>query len=297
MIGDKVKELRKLVGITQKELAESLGLKSQTTIAAIESNKNNPSNELLSKLADFFKVSTDFLLDKVEKDGGYICLLFSAKINEMMKEKNLTVEELSKKLGIAKDTLMIIKNAQISEDIFFEYPYIASHLGLTEEDADCLMGYVAKTFVDKSKEALLTPPEPSSVLTKDFINIPIVGVVRAGQPMLASENIEGYIPLPSSMISSNKEYFALKIKGDSMNLEFNEGNIIVVEKTNIIENGEIGVILVNGYEATVKKVVQNKNMITLIPMSTNSVHTPTMYDILSDEIKVVGKVKHAIKSY
>jgi repressor LexA len=210
MIGDRVKELRKLQGMTQKDLAEKLGLKSQTTIAAIENNKNNPSNELLVKLADFFDVSTDYLL---------------------------------------------------------------------------------------GKETPVLPSDAIPVVTTEFSNIPIVGVVRAGLPILATENIEGYITLPSSMMNKSKEYFALRIKGDSMNLEFQEGSIIVVEKTNILDNGEIGVVLIDGSESTVKKVVQNKNMITLIPMSNNSIHIPTMYDLSKDEVHIVGRVKHAIKSY
>jgi repressor LexA len=210
MIGDRVKELRKLLGITQKDLAEKLGLKSQTTIAAIEKNKNNPSNELLMRMADLFNVSTDFLLGK-------------------------------------------------------ELP-IASF-------------------------------EPLSVGINDYISVPIVGAVRAGLPILATENIESSISLPSSMITKNKEYFALRIKGDSMNLEFQEGSIIIVEKTNIVNNGEIAVILIDGCEATVKKVIMSKNMITLIPMSSNAIHIPTMYDLSKDEIQIIGKVRHAIKSY
>lgn len=210
MTGDRVKELRKLKGMTQKELADKLGLKSQTTIAAIEVNKNNLSSELLIKMADFFNVSTDYLL---------------------------------------------------------------------------------------GKEALKAPSEPLPPVTYDFINVPIVGAVRAGLPMLATENIEGYTPLPSSMVNKNKEYFALRVKGDSMNLEFPEGSILIVEKTSILDNGEIGVVLIDGCEATVKKIVKNKNMITLIPMSSNPVHIPTMYDLSKDEIQIAGKVKHAIKSY
>ena len=72
-------------------------------------------------------------------------------------------------------------------------------------------------------------------------------------------------------LKSDSIYFGLKVKGDSMNLEFEEGTILVIEKTPCIENGEIGVIRINGFEATVKKVVLNNEMITLIPMSSNRI--------------------------
>lgn len=300
MIGDKVKELRKLLGMTQKDLAKNLGLKSQTTIAAIENNKNKPSNELLSKMSDLFKVSTDFLLEKVKWDDGYICLLLSVKLNKRMKEENLSVEELSMKLNIPAQDLIAIRNAQLDIDSLASYRIVADYVDLSKEDINFITSYTKKSFkldlLQESEEYLLTPTE-SPLFKSDFINVPILGVVRAGSPILANENIEGYIPLPASMINHNKEYFALRVKGDSMNLEFKEGSIIIVEKTNTIENGEIGIVLVNDYEATVKKVVKNKNMITLIPMSSNSIYTPTMYDMVNDEIKIIGKVKHAIKSY
>jgi repressor LexA len=131
----------------------------------------------------------------------------------------------------------------------------------------------------------------------EFVNIPVVGIVRAGEPILAVQNIESYLSLPKSMFDSDKEYFGLKVKGDSMNLEFKEGTALIIEKTPCLNNGDIGVVLIDGLEATVKKVVQEQNLITLIPMSSNPIYKEKTYDIDLDSIKIVGKVKHAIKSY
>jgi repressor LexA len=301
MIGDKVKELRKLLGMTQKDLADSLGLKSQTTIAAIENNKNRPSNELLSKMADFFKVSTDFLLEKVNQDPSYLRLLFSEKLKEKLKQERLTIENLSKKLDLPVQDLMIMKNANIGIDSFARYQTVAEYIGFPLEDIHLMMTKTPNSLKhDMQLVDEETPVYPSGMYTTpkmDLVSIPIVGVVRAGIPIFANENIEGHIPLPCSMVNWNKDYFALKIKGDSMNLEFQEGNIIVVEKTNVVDNGEIAVVLVDGSEATVKKVVQQNHMITLIPMSTNSKHTPTMYNVEKDDVHIIGKVKYAIKGY
>ncbi len=60
-------------------------------------------------------------------------------------------------------------------------------------------------------------------------------------------------------ISTNKEYFFLRVQADSMNLEFKEGTMLLIEKTPCIENGEIGLVLIDGMDATVKKVIQNGN--------------------------------------
>jgi transcriptional regulator with XRE-family HTH domain len=67
MIGNKIKELRKSKGITQNELATILGLKSQSTIASIENNKNKPSSELLIKIAEYFNVTVDYLISTEER--------------------------------------------------------------------------------------------------------------------------------------------------------------------------------------------------------------------------------------
>jgi repressor LexA len=82
-----------------------------------------------------------------------------------------------------------------------------------------------------------------------------------------------------------------------MNLEFQEGSILIVEKTSCIENNEIGIVLINGFDATVKKVACNGDMLTLIPMSSNPAYQPTIYNVIKDDIKIVGKVKYAIKTY
>jgi len=144
------------------------------------------------------------------------------------------------------------------------------------------------------KKPEYTLSEAIPISSNDVINIPIVGVVRAGQPILAIENIEGYFPALKSNLSPSKEYFYLRVKGDSMNLKFQEGSLLLVEKCDCIENGEIGVVLIDGLEATVKKVVINDNMITLIPMSTNPEHIPMMYDIVKDDVRIIGKAKMAI---
>jgi repressor LexA len=98
-------------------------------------------------------------------------------------------------------------------------------------------------------------------------------------------------------LKSDSMYFGLKVKGDSMNLEFNEGTTLIIEKTPCIENGEIGVVRINGFEATVKKVVLNNDMITLIPMSSNPEHIPQMYNLKTDDVEIIGRVKQAIKTY
>lgn len=160
-----------------------------------------------------------------------------------------------------------------------------------------ICGVPSDFFSVKAPVDTVNLSDAHSVSIKDVVSLPVVGTVRAGIPILAIENIDGYFPALKSMLNNNKEYFYLRVKGDSMNLEFNDGSLLLIEKTPDVENGEIAVVLINGFDATVKKVVKNNNMITLIPMSSNPEYTPQMYDIIKDQIQIIGKVKSATKIY
>ena len=122
------------------------------------------------------------------------------------------------------------------------------------------------------------------------IKVPVVGKISAGLPILAVENIEGYEFAPSSYIKEGYEYFYLRVQGDSMNLKFNTGDIVLVQKQDILKNNEIGVILVNGNEATVKKYKQENGLIVLEPMSNNPENTVQIYNPEEIEIRIIGKV-------
>ena len=120
--------------------------------------------------------------------------------------------------------------------------------------------------------------------------VPVVGKISAGLPILATENIEGYEFAPSSQIKEGYTYFYLRVQGDSMNLKFNEGDIVLVQKQDDLENNEIGVILVNGFDATVKKYRKENNLVILEPMSTNPENTVQIYNPKDTPIKIIGKV-------
>ena len=120
--------------------------------------------------------------------------------------------------------------------------------------------------------------------------IPVLGRISAGLPMFAEEHIEGYEYAPSTYIKEGNNYFYLKVHGDSMNLKFNDDDLVLVQKQDTLENGDIGVILVNGYDATVKRYKEENNLIMLEPMSTNPENTVQVYDPRKIKIKVIGKV-------
>lgn len=142
--------------------------------------------------------------------------------------------------------------------------------------------------IDWKQRAGATPCNPAQVA-------PLLGTVRAGLPMYAVENIEGYIPIRQT---DGAKYFWLNIRGDSMNAAgMNEGDQILVREQPEVENGEIAVVLVNGDEATVKCFRQEGDLVILTPRSSNPAHQPQVYDLKKTPVQVLGRVVECRKVY
>ncbi len=120
---------------------------------------------------------------------------------------------------------------------------------------------------------------------KELFNIPLIGKVTAGEPILAEENIEDYFPVPVDYLkASNRDLFMLEIDGDSMiNAGINDGDYIIAQKQNIARNGEIVIALLDD-EATVKRYYKEDTHIKL------QAENPDYEPIRSKNIKVIGKV-------
>jgi len=145
-----------------------------------------------------------------------------------------------------------------------------------------LMGYDAPMSRNSATHDDLQPYNP--VVHK----IPILGYIAAGLPLYADEHIEGYTYTERN---GGAEYFALKVKGDSMNASrIHDGDILIVRRQPTVENGEIAVVRVNNDNATVKRFKKEKNIVQLIPQSYNPEHQIQIYDLKQDSVEVVGKV-------
>lgn len=135
-----------------------------------------------------------------------------------------------------------------------------------------------------------TKPRTIEILDDDFaltrremVQVPIIGTVAAGAPILAEENIEDYMPIPVEMLP-NKEVFMLKVKGDSM-IEagiFN-GDRVIVTRESTASNGEMVVALVDD-SATVKTFYKENGYIRLQPENSS------MEPIILDDVQILGKV-------
>ena len=124
--------------------------------------------------------------------------------------------------------------------------------------------------------------------------IPIFGKIVAGTPIEAIQNADGYINVPKNMIKSNKIHYALKVSGESMiDAGILDGDLAILEKTNEVNNGDIVVALIDGQEATLKRIRKKTNSVALEPANK---HFETRIFGLG-RVVIQGKLVGIIRNY
>ncbi len=142
---------------------------------------------------------------------------------------------------------------------------------------------------DKTKTRAIEISE--NISKKEIVNIPIIGTITAGAPILAIENIEDIFPLPIEYVKSTNELFMLKVSGKSMiDVGIMDEDLAIIEKSNTCENGDIVVALIEN-EATLKRFFKEKDHIRLQP------ENKTMKPIIVDTCKVLGKLVGLYRKY
>ena len=127
----------------------------------------------------------------------------------------------------------------------------------------------------------------------DRVEIPIIGRVSAGSPILAEEYIEGTLTVDKSMVRQTEGVFALRIKGNSMvDAGIKDGDFVIIQQQPQVNQGEIAVVLIDN-EATVKRVYINKDIIKLQPENEST--PPIIVDPKKKEVSIIGKVKGVIR--
>ena len=138
-------------------------------------------------------------------------------------------------------------------------------------------------FNQTMKEPFLNNEIAHNEFSRELVNVPMVGTVAAGEPLLAVENVTDYFPVPVDMLP-NAETFMLRVKGDSMiNMGIYEGDQLIVERKNTASNGEVIVALVDD-SATVKRFYKENGHYRLQP------ENDEMEPIIVDHCEAIGKV-------
>lgn len=197
----------------------------------------------------------------------------SDRIKEGMKLRNLRQTDLCQRTGITKGAM--------SSYISGRYVPKQNNIYL-----------IAKAL--NVSEAWLMGSNVPIERTLDKCNcktrIPVLGSVPAGIPIEAIQDIVDYEEIDADTAAKG-EYFALKIKGDSMEPRICEGDVVIVRKQDDVESGDIAIVMVNGNDATIKRLLKYQDGIRLMP--SNPSYDPiyfTNQEILDKPVKVIGKV-------
>lgn len=225
---------------------------------------------------------------------------FSVRLKKAMNYRNIKQVDLVNKTGIDK--------ALISNYLSGKYKAKHDKLHKLAIALDVSEGWLMGYDVDMDRE-WFEEKEPSELTidnaryietTTKTIKIPLLGKVPAGVPIEAVEDLLGYEEIPISMLKSGNDYFALKIEGDSMYPEYMSGDTIIVRQQSDCCSGDDCIVMVNGDDATFKRVIKQEKSIILKPL--NNQYEPYVfseYDIMTKPVKIIGiaievrrKLKH-----
>ena len=215
---------------------------------------------------------------------------FATRLKQAMDLKGIKASELSEKAGIPKSAISQYLSGlyEAKQKNIFK---LANVLDVSE---GWLMGLdvpIERLSDDLKKIGAI----PLSDI--DTVKIPILGTVKAGYNYLAQENIIDYIAFKVDG-KDMENYYGLYVTGDSMEPLFDDGDTVIVHKQDDFENGDYCVVLINGDEATVKRVYKGNNGLLL--KAVNPYYPPKLFtkeEIVDLPVKIIGVVEKSIRNF
>ena len=129
-------------------------------------------------------------------------------------------------------------------------------------------------------------------IPSNTVKIPVLGIIKAGIPIEAQQDIIDYVEIPKDWTKGGKEYYGLKISGDSMYPKYDNDDIVIFLKTNEVISGKDCAVMVNGFDATFKKVLFQNDSIILQPYNSNyQVQMFNKEQIEQLPVKIIGIAK------
>ncbi len=179
-----------------------------------------------------------------------------------MIKKDMIMERikiLRNKLGISQEVLA--KNLHLAQNTLSAY-----ERGTRDPDTDTLA--LIANYFNVSVDFLLDREIKETLPKREVIKLPVYGKVAAGEPILAVDDIVDYIDVYKDEVNDG-DYIALQVKGDSMEPNIMSGDVVIVCLQPDVDSGQVAVVIINGDEATVKKVIKHKDGISLVANNPN----------------------------
>lgn len=199
---------------------------------------------------------------------------------------NITLEEAGKRVDVHKSTILRWENGETGK---IKLPILQILSDYYNVNPVWLMGYDVpmqkQSKIDNNIQGMSKATEKGAVVF-------VYGTIPAGTPIECIEDIIDTEEISIDMLKGGKEYFGLRIKGNSMEPEYLDGDTLILLKQEDCENGDDCVVMVNGQEGTFKRVFKNENGIILQPL--NSAYNPVSYtnkEIEELPVKILGVVE------
>lgn len=309
-IQERIKELRLEKGYTQEELAKLLGLNSKSNIANYENGANSPSDKIKLKMCKLFNCSMDYLMGLTSHENP------KEELEKRLYKFDLTEDEYNDAINCfmtndiqALAFVLLFSTEQNSKEynvLFTILTYVSDYIAdiklpndksnLDPLVRDKFQKEIEKAYIPAKKLLLsldkrrIIHSYNDNIRTEKYYMCPVYGQISAGQPNWAEECIEGRLPIDPDLmgIVNPEEHFFLRVNGESMNNIVKNGAFALIHKQDMVEDGEIAVVLVNGYDATLKRFTKKGDVVVLEPDSTDSSFKTQIYD-KTTPIKILGK--------
>lgn len=203
------------------------------------------------------------------------------RIKYLREEKQIYQKDLAQLLGVSIPAINYYENEKRSMDTNTAL-ILANYFNVS---VDYLLG---KSDIRNIEKININNFDISN--SKTIYACPVYGRISAGIPNWAEECIEGRLPIDPNLmgIIDPEECYFLRVNGESMNKIIRNGAYALIRKTDWVENGEIAVVLVNGFDATLKKFTKNEDVVVLEPMSNDPTIQTQIYT-KDTPIKIIGK--------
>lgn len=308
--GSNLKKIRQNKKLTQEELAKKINT-SRSNIANYENDKNMPSVEMLEKLSNTLDCSIDYLMGLTthinpKEDLEKALYKFDLTEKEYYDAINCfmsdTIQGLSFVLLFPDENMSNTKEYRVLLTILSYVSDYIANISLPN-DKTTINPLIREKFQQELEKAyrpakkLLLSLDKNKIIHNyavkneaQYYMCPVYGRISAGQPNWAEECIEGRLPIDVNLMNiiNPEECFFLRVNGESMNKLIKNGAYALIRKTDVVDDGDIAVVLVNGYDATLKVFNRQRDFILLEPMSTDPSFKTQVYG-KDTEIKVIGK--------
>ncbi|MGS0745590.1 S24 family peptidase [Syntrophomonas erecta subsp. sporosyntropha] len=275
-VQDRVRKFREKKGLSTTELSKLTGI-SQSTISKLENGKRKADLEILEKIAHALGISVDRLTGESA----------SSIIEERLEEIGMTLEELGEKSGVSpywlqnldtfvpwdeEDEIGYIWISKIAKVL--ELPGSKLRAALARQEPPVYGGSKTSALIDFNKIEESGSVYEASFVIREVLNdygkkkqneclIPVLGSIPAGVSIEAIEDIIGWEEIPVDWLNGDREHFGLKVKGDSMYPEYLEGDTVIIRKQQTCDSGDDCAVIINGTDATLKRVHRLKDGIEL----------------------------------